>query len=111
MWMWGPFPSAANAVYQSANMYIDTGVHSTSNSTEATTLYNKVASDLDPTQALKDWETLLQYGYNMWVNTGTVMIEPLTLVSDKVGTVDRTWISWDNAYATVHHSASDTPTQ
>jgi peptide/nickel transport system substrate-binding protein len=104
MWMWGPFPAAANAVYQSANMYIDTGVHTTSNDAQATALYNKVASDLDPAQALADWETFLDYAYNMWVNTGTVMIQPLTLVSDKIGTVGRNWISWDDAYATVQHA-------
>ena len=111
MWMWGPFPAAANAVYQSANMYTNTGVHSTSNDTQATALYNTVTKDLDPAQALKDWDTFLDYAYNMWVNTGTVMIQPLYIVSSKVGTVGRNWISWDNSYSTVTHSASDTPTQ
>ncbi len=110
MWMWGPFPAAQNAVYQSANMYIDTGVHTTSNDPQATALYNKVASDIDPTQALADWETFLDYAYNMWVNTGTVMIQPLTLVSDKIGQLTgRTWISWDDAFQGVQHSASDPP--
>ena len=108
--MWGPFPAAQNAVYQSANMYIDTGVHTTSNDPQATALYNKVASDIDPTQALADWETFLDYAYNMWVNTGTVMIQPLTLVSDKIGQLTgRTWISWDDAFQGVQHSASDPP--
>jgi peptide/nickel transport system substrate-binding protein len=110
MWMWGPFPSATNAVYQSANMYTSKGVHTTSNDPQADVLYNKAVSDIDPTQALADWDTFLDYAYNMWVNTGTVMIQPLTLVSDKIGTITgRTWISWDDAYATVQHSASDTP--
>ena len=110
MWMWGPFPAAANAVYQSANMYTSKGVHTTSNDPQADALYNKVVNDLDATQALADWETFLQYAYNMWVNTGTVMIQPLTLVSDKIGQLTgRTWISWDDAYEGVQHSASDTP--
>jgi len=38
------------------------------------------------------------------------MIQPLTLVSDKIGQLTgRTWISWDDAFAGVQHSASDPP--
>ena len=104
MWMWGPFPVVPNAIYHSANMYTSGGVHTTGDDPQADALYAKATSELDPVQQKADWVDFLNYAYDMWVNTGTVMIQPLYLVSDKVGTINRPWISWDDAYATVQHA-------
>jgi ABC-type transport system substrate-binding protein len=104
LWMWGPFPVVPNAIYHSANMYTSGGVHTTGNDATADELYAKATSELNPDLQRQYWTDFLNYAYDMWVNTGTVLIQPLTLVSDEVGEVTRDWINWDDAYATVQHA-------
>ena len=89
MWMWGPFPVVPNA---------------TGNDPHADELYAKATGELDPVLQKQYWTDFLNYAYDMWVNTGTVLIQPLTLVSDKIGDPTRGWISPDDAYATIQHA-------
>ena len=103
MWMWGPFSGVQNAIYHSANMYTSNGVHTTGNDLYADELYNKATSELDPDLQRRYWTDFLDYAYDIWVNTGTVLIQPLFLVSDKIGEVGRNWILLDDSYATMTH--------
>jgi peptide/nickel transport system substrate-binding protein len=81
------YPTYANSVYHSANMYTPTGVHGTGgpNDTQALALYNKAASDIDPNQAKADYTAFQNYAYTMWVNTGILYMPTLAAVGPNLG--------------------------
>ena len=104
MWMWGPWAVVPNAIYHSANMYTSQGVHTTGNDPHADALYAKATGELDPELQRQYWTDVLNYAYDMWVNTGTVLIQPLVMLSDRIGEVGRGWVFIDDAYATMTHA-------
>jgi len=81
------YPSYANSVYHSANMYTPTGIHGTGgpNDTQAQTLYNKVLTDLDPNQAKADYTAFENYAYTMWVNVGICEMPTYAAVGPNLG--------------------------
>ena len=81
------YPTYANSVYHSANMYTPTGVHGTGgpNDTKAQDLYNKVVSDLDPAQARTDFTAFQNYVYTMWVNVGMLEMPTYMAVGPNLG--------------------------
>jgi ABC-type transport system substrate-binding protein len=81
------YPTYANSVYHSANMYTPTGVHGTGgpNDTKAQELYNKAVSDLDLAQAKADFTAFQNYAYSMWVNVGTIEMPTYCAVGPNLG--------------------------
>jgi len=82
-WVFGSF---YNNVYHSANMFTDTGVHTTSNDPKATEMYQAAVAELDDAKAKKQWQELMQYAYNeMWVNVALVNVPTYLVLGPNVG--------------------------
>ncbi|HET6317343.1 MAG TPA: ABC transporter substrate-binding protein, partial [Chloroflexota bacterium] len=70
IWAWTG-PIFYNNVYHSANMFTDTGVHTTSNDPVATEMYQKAVVEVDDAKGKKMWNEFMHYGYDkMWINLG-----------------------------------------
>jgi ABC-type transport system substrate-binding protein len=82
-WVFGSF---YNNVYHSANMFTDTGVHTTSNDPKATEMYQAAIAELDESKAKRQWQELMQYAYEtMWVNVPLVNVPTYMVLGPNVG--------------------------
>ena len=106
IWPWVN-TGAFNNVYHSANMFTSTGVHTTSNDTQADSMYQAAITELDDTMAKKLWQDMMHYGYNtMWVNAELVEVPTFFALGQKVGDfTGRTWINVWDSYVGIQHAA------
>lgn len=96
-----------NNVYHSANMFTSTGVHTTSNDTNADEMYKAAVTELDEAKAKKLWQDLMHYAYDkMWINVGLVNVPTYYVVGQNVGQftgrINRSL--WDG-YVGIQHKA------
>jgi peptide/nickel transport system substrate-binding protein len=96
-----------NNVYHSANMFTSTGVHTTSNDTNADQMYQAAIAELDDTKAKKMWQDLMHYGYDqMWINVELVEVPTYFAVGPNVGQfTNRTYINVWDTYAGIQRKA------
>lgn len=85
VWAWTG-PIFYNNVYHSANMFTDTGVHTTSNDPVATDMYKAATTEIDDAKGKKMWNEFMHYAYDkMWVNIGVVNWPTYFAVGPNVG--------------------------
>jgi peptide/nickel transport system substrate-binding protein len=100
-WIYGSF---FKSVYHCANMYKSTGVHSTGNDPQADVLYDNAVKELDPVKAKQLWTEFQNYGKEMWVNVGMMMMPSYFVVGPNVGKVtDKSWVSFYDSWAYIQH--------
>ena len=89
-------------------MFTSTGVHTTSNDTQADAMYQAAITELDDTRAKKLWQDLMHYGYNsMWVNVELVEVPSFYAVGKSVGSFNgRTWINLPDSYVAIQHASA-----
>jgi peptide/nickel transport system substrate-binding protein len=106
IWPWVG-PTFFNNVYHSANMFTSTGVHTTSNDTQADQMYQAATTELDDTKAKKLWQDMMHYGYDtMWVNVELVSVPTYFVVGPNVGPfTSKSYLSIWDAYAGIQHAA------
>lgn len=97
--------STFDNIYQSANMYTTTGVHSTGNDPEADRLYYEAIRTLDDDLRKQRWTDFQNYVYEeMFINCPILIVEPLSLIGPNLGeATTKTHLSLAEAYAGIQH--------
>ena len=99
------FGSVFDNIYHSANMYRNTGVHTTGFDPMATQLYDEAVAILDDDLRQAAWTAFQNYVYDeMFVNCPFVVVEAPFMMSDKVGEVsENQHLSVYDAFAGMKH--------
>jgi peptide/nickel transport system substrate-binding protein len=103
-WVFGSF---YNNVYHSANLLTDVGVHTTSNDSKATQMYQAAVAELDDAKARKLWQDLMKYAYEeMLINIPLVNVPTYMVLGPNVGefTINKNLILTD-AYVGITRKA------
>ena len=79
------YSSTFDNIYQCANMYTSTGVHTTANDPVADKLYHEVVTTIDDSERKRLWTEFQNYTKEMWVNIGIAIIDPYILVGPDLG--------------------------
>jgi peptide/nickel transport system substrate-binding protein len=99
------FGSVFDNIYHCANMYKSTGVHSTGWDPHADELYNEAVGTIDDDLRKARWTAFQEYVYDeMFVNCPFVIVDPLFLMSDKIGAItENQHLSLADSYAGMKH--------
>ena len=98
------YPSELDNIYQSANMYTSTGIHTTTNDPIADKLYLEAVTTINDAERKRLWTEFQNYAKEMWVNIGIVTIDSYLLVSPNLGGfTTNTHISLEKAFAGIQH--------
>jgi ABC-type transport system substrate-binding protein len=87
-------------------MFTSTGVHTTSNDTNADQMYNAAITELDDSKAKGLWQNMMHYAYNtMWINLELVEVPTYFVVGNNVGafTVKQNLSLYDS-YVGIQHA-------
>jgi peptide/nickel transport system substrate-binding protein len=98
------YPSELDNIYQSANMYTSTGIHTTTNDPIADILYLEAVTTINDAERKRLWTEFQDYAKEMWVNIGIVTIDSYLLVGSNLGDfTTNTHISLEKAFAGIQH--------